>query len=129
MAIEIVGAEEVLSNPVVAFLLRAALGVYIVYMARGFYIDPLAYFRKWMPRLPEYLWMKLAIRYCAVFCVWGGCFILATAMATQILGLYGWSFAILLIVLAAVATYFLLPQRVIPLSDDEAGGDNVGRMK
>ena len=30
----------VLSNPVVAFALRAALGAYIVWMARGFYADP-----------------------------------------------------------------------------------------
>jgi hypothetical protein len=109
LAIAIIDAAGVLSNPVVAFTLRAALGAYIVYMARGFYADPFAYFRKWMPRFPEYPWMGQAIRGAACFCVWGGCFILATAVATQIFGLHGWPLAIALVVLAAIATWFLLP--------------------
>ena len=118
---------QALANPVVAFLLRAALGSYVVWMARGFYADPLAYFRRWMPRMPEFLWMKLAVRYAACFCVWGGCFIVATAVATQILNLHGAALAVGLILLAAAATYLLLPK----IADDSAQGKsgNVGRLE
>ena len=125
----IAGAADVLSNPVVAFSLRAALGLYVIYMARGFYADPLSYFRKWMPRMPEYPWMRPAIRGAACFCVWGGCFILATAIATQIFGLYGLGAAFALIVLAAIATYFLLPKPSSQLNGDEAEDDSMGRLK
>jgi hypothetical protein len=114
---------QALANPVVAFLLRAALGSYVVWMARGFYADPLAYFRRWMPRMPELLWMKLLVRYAACFCVWGGCFIVATAVATQIFNLHGTVLAVGLILLAAVATYLLLPK-----IDDRAGADESGSM-
>jgi hypothetical protein len=117
------GIPEWLSNPIVAFLLRAALGLYVVWMARGFYADPLGYFRKWMPRMPEFLWMKLAVRYAACFCVWGGCFILATAIATQIFNLHGTALAVGLILLAAVATYILLPK-----VDDRARAGESGSM-
>ena len=123
----IAGAADVLSNPVVAFSLRAALALYVITMARGFYADPLAYFRKWMPRMPEYAWMRPAIRGTACFCVWGGCFILATAIATQIFGLYGLPLAFALILLAAIATYFLLPKQAESLPDEE--GDSMGRLK
>ncbi len=123
----IAGSADLLSNPVLAFSLRAALGLYVIYMARGFYADPLAYFRKWMPRFPEQPWMRAAIRGAACFCVWGGCFIVATAIATQILGLYGWGLAFALILLAAVATYFLLPKPTGSLADEE--GDSMGRLK
>jgi hypothetical protein len=123
----IAGSADLLSNPVLAFSLRAALGLYVIYMARGFYADPLAYFRKWMPRMPEYVWMRPAIRGAACFCVWGGCFILATAIATQVFGLYGWPLAFALILLAAIATYFLLPKPSAPLSGEEDNG--MGRLK
>ena len=63
---------ELLSYPVVAFVLRVFLGAYVVYMARGFYADPMAYFHKWMPRLPEPAWAKRMIRAWAAFCIWGG---------------------------------------------------------
>jgi len=122
-------SADVLSNPILAFSLRAALGLYIVYMARGFYADPLSYFRKWMPRMPEYPWMRAAIRGAACFCVWGGCFILATAIATQIFGLYGWPLAFALIFLAAIATWFLLPKPLSPLKGNEAEDDSMGRLK
>ena len=117
----------VLSNPVVAFALRAALGAYIVWMARGFYADPFGYFRKWMPRIQEEPWMRSAIRGAAVFCVWGGCFIVATAVATQIFGLHGLALAYALVTLAAIATWFLLPKNIAPLAED--GNDSFGRMK
>ena len=122
-----------LSIPVVAFLLRVALGSYVLYMARGFYADPFAYFRKWMPAMPEYEWMGQLIRGAACFCVWGGCFIVATAIATQILGLFGWPFAVLLVLLAATVTYFVLPEKVWPDprggSGGETGSNSLGRMK
>ena len=54
--------DSVLSNPVVAFALRAALGSYVIYMARSFYADPFGYFRRWMPRMPEYGWARSGIR-------------------------------------------------------------------
>jgi hypothetical protein len=99
----------VLAIPAVAFLIRVALGAYIIYMARVFYKDPLSYFRKWMPRLLEHPWMRQGVRYSACFCVWGGCFIVATAVATQILNLHGTVWAFALMALAVCATYFLLP--------------------
>lgn len=136
---------EVLSNPVVAVALRAALGAYIIYMARGFYADPLGYFRKWMPRMPENPWEKSIIRSLACFCIWGGCFIVATAVATQIFGLHGMPLAYALITLAAIATWFLLPRGSGSLIEDrsrdgsrdgsrshsgeESGDDNLRRMK
>ena len=104
----------VLSNPVVAFALRAALGAYIVWMARGFYADPFGYFRKWMPRIQEEPWMRSAIRAAAAFCIWGGCFIVLAAIATQILNLHGIALAVVLILLATAVTYFLLPRASAP---------------
>jgi hypothetical protein len=119
----------VLSNPIVAFGLRAALGAYIVWMARSFYADPLGYFRKWMPRMLEQPWMRPAIRGGAVFCIWGGCFILAAAIAAQIFDLHGWPLAIALVMLAAVATYFLLPAEVPPAVGDPSGDETARRIK
>src|ERR1700677_1875972 len=95
--------DSALSNPIVAFALRAALGSYIVYMARGFYADPFGYFRKWMPRMTESPIVRKLIRALACFCVWGGCFIVAAAIATQIFGLHGTALAYELVTLAAIA--------------------------
>jgi hypothetical protein len=129
--------SEVLSNPVVAFALRAALGAYIIYMARGFYADPLGYFRRWMPRMTEMAWAKSVIRSLACFCVWGGCFIVSTAIATQIFGLHGMPLAYALVTLAVIATWFLLPRGSATLagdeseneSENESGNDSLRRMK
>ncbi len=125
------GAEStnLLSNPVVSFALRAALGAYIVVMARGFYADPMNYFRKWMPRLPERAWVKRMIRGWAGFCVWGGAFILLAAVATQLFNLHGLDLAIALVLLAALATYFLLPSNAVPILSDDSGSDPARRMK
>lgn len=114
-----------LSNPVVAFALRAALGAYIVWMARGFYADPLGYFRKWMPRMQEEPWMRSVIRGAALFCVWGGCFIVLAAIATQILNLHGITLAIVLVALAAVAAYFLLPGNAGRAAASSRGDDSM----
>ncbi|HEX4320862.1 MAG TPA: hypothetical protein VHZ52_08170 [Acidobacteriaceae bacterium] len=119
----------VLSNPIAAFVLRAALGAYIVYMARGFYADPFAYFRKWMPRMHEEPAVRKLIRALACFCVWGGCFIVATAVATQIFGLHGLALAYALVTLAAIATWFLLPKPSSPLAENGPGNDRLGRME
>jgi hypothetical protein len=127
MAMADLGA--VLSNPIAAFALRAALGTYIVYMARGFYANPFAYFRRWMPRVTETAGIRKLIRASACFCVWGGCFIVATAVATQIFGLHGLVLAYGLVTLAAIATWFLLPKRSAPLEEDDSGNDNLGRMQ
>ena len=121
------GFGEALSNPIAAFALRAALGIYIVYMARGFYADPFAYFRKWMPRMTETTVARKVIRALACFCVWGGCFIVATAIATQIFGLHGLLLAYGLVTLAAIATWFLLTKGNATLAEDEPG--NMRRMK
>ena len=120
---------DVLANPIAALLLRVALGSYIVYMARGFYADPFAYFRRWMPRMTETAVARKAIRALACFCVWGGCFIVAAAVATQIFGLHGLGLAYALVTLAAIATWFLLPKPSTPVTDDGSGNDNLGRMQ
>ena len=122
-------SAEILSNPIVAFALRAALGAYVVYMARSFYADPFGYFRKWMPRLTETASARKAIRGLACFCVWGGCFILETAVATQIFGLHGIVLAYALVTLAAIATWFLLPKPSAPLAEDDSGNDSLRRMR
>ena len=126
-------SADMLFNPIVAFGLRVALGAYVIFMARGFYADPMGYFRKWMPRLPERVWTKRIIRGWAGFCVWGGAFILLTAVATQVLGLHGLELAISLVLLAALATYFLLPANAVPIldddPDDDPSSDNMRRMK
>jgi hypothetical protein len=121
--------SEALSNPIAAFVLRAALGSYIVWMARAFYADPLGYFRRWMPRMREQAWERQAVRGLALFCLWGGCFIVATAFATQILGLHGWTLGAALVILAAIAAYLLLPGKRGPWSARSSGDDNAERLK
>jgi hypothetical protein len=120
---------DVLSNPVVALALRLVLGGYVIFMARSFYADPFGYFRKWMPRITEDPLTRSVIRGLAAFCVWGGCFIAATAIATQIFGLHGLPLAYALVTLAAIATWFLLPKESALRPDDESENDNMGRMK
>jgi hypothetical protein len=129
LAFALLDPAALLSIPAVAFTLRVALGAYVLFMARGFYADPFAYFRKWMPQMPEYEWMGQLIRGAACFCVWGGCFIVATAIVTQIFGLYGWPFAILLVLLAAILTYFLLPAKVWPDSAKPPEGNPLDRIR
>jgi hypothetical protein len=129
LAFALLDPAALLSIPAVAFTLRVALGAYVLFMARGFYADPFAYFRKWMPQMPEYEWMGQLIRGAACFCVWGGCFIVATAIVTQIFGLYGWPFAILLVLLAGILTYFLLPAKVWPDSEKPPEGNPLDRIR
>jgi hypothetical protein len=116
-----------ISNPWAAFALRVAFGAYIAYLAREFYADPFAYFRKVMPRTadPELrlAWLGPIIRYLACFCLWGGCFIVATAIAVQIFGLHGMLLAVALVLVAAAGAWLLLPkQRTAENSQEPAGG-------
>ena len=122
MATAIANLTQALANPFVAFLLRAALGAYIIYMARSFYADPLGYFRRWMPGLPELTVARKTIRALACFCLWGGCFIIASAIAAQLLDLHGYVYACLLVLLAATVTYFLLPTPTEPRGPGRPSG-------
>ncbi|HXR38921.1 MAG TPA: hypothetical protein VN776_07505 [Terracidiphilus sp.] len=108
---------QLLSNPIAAVGLRAALGAYVIYMARKFYADPTGYFRKSARQMADVPWLAPVIRGLAAFCLWGGCFIFATAIAVQVLGLHGDLLALALITVAAIATWLLLPNR--PVADAE----------
>jgi hypothetical protein len=102
---------QILSDPVVAVSLRVALGGYVIYMARKFYADPTGYFRKSARQMVDLRWLEPTIRALACFCLWGGCFIVATAVAVQILDLHGEVLAIALVTVAAVTTWLLLPKQ------------------
>jgi hypothetical protein len=101
---------QVFSNSIVAAILRAAFGLYVIYMSRGFYACPMGYFRKSAPSLPNAPWFRRLVRGLACFCLWGGCFIVATAIAVQILDLHSADLGPALILVAACATLFLLPK-------------------
>src|SRR6202453_2699927 len=111
---------ELLYNPVVFVSLRVALGGYVIYMARKFYIDPTGYFRKSARHLVDLSFLEPIIRGLACFCLWGGCFIIATAVAVQILGLHGDALAMGLIAVAAIAAWFLLPKQRVEDTDDRS---------
>jgi hypothetical protein len=102
---------QLLSNPVTSVALRAAFGGYVIYMARKFYADPTGYFRRSAAGMVDLRRLEPIIRGLACFCLWGGCFIVATAIAVQILGLHGEVLAMSLVTVAAVATWFLLPEQ------------------
>jgi hypothetical protein len=106
-----VNPAQILSNPIAAMALRVALGTYVVYMARKFYADPTGYFRKSARGLPDVPWLAPIIRGLACFCLWGGCFIVATAVSVQVFDLHGDLLAVALITLAAVAAWCLLPKQ------------------
>jgi Zn-dependent protease len=115
-----VNPAQLLSNPVVAVALQAALGGYIVYMARKFYVDPTGYFRKSARRMVDLRALEPVIRGLACFCLWGGCFIVATAIAVQILGFHGDLLALALVTIAAVAAWLLLPNQRTADTDDRS---------
>ena len=112
-----VNLTHILSNRIVAVALRAALGGYLIYMGREFYRDPLASFRKAARPLPHDPWVRHVIRGLACFCLWGGCFIIAAAIAVQVLDLHGYVLAVLLIAIATIVAWLLLPKR--PAADKE----------
>jgi hypothetical protein len=111
---------QILSNPVVTLALRAAMGSYVIYMARRFYADPTGYFRKSARAMVDLRWLEPVIRGLACFCLWGGCFIVATAIAVQILGLHGDVPALALVTVAAVAAWLLLPKQRVENTDDRS---------
>jgi len=117
-----VDPAQLLSNPVASVALRVALGGYVIYMARKFYADPTGYFRKSARNMVDLRFLEPIIRGLACFCVWGGCFIVATAIAVQILGLHGDVLALALVTVAAIATWLLLPRQ---RAADVEGGSNV----
>ena len=118
MAIHNIDPEQILFNPAVAILLRSILGSYVIYMARKFYADPLGYFRKSARSLPDIPWLPRVVRGLAAFCLWGGCFIIATVIAVQFFGLHGDVLAFALISIAAIAAWLLLPKNL----DADGGG-------
>lgn len=111
---------QILSNPVMALALRTALGSYVIYMARKFYADPTGYFRKSARSIIDLRRLEPVIRGLACFCLWGGCFIVATAIAVQILGLHGDVLAMGLIAVAAIAAWLLLPRQRVRDTDDRS---------
>jgi hypothetical protein len=98
-----------LADPILGVVLRVGLGAYIVYAARGFYADPLGYFRKSLRGFVAPEWLAPVVRGLAAFCLWGGCFILATVIAVQIFHLHGELTAVALVVVAAGIAWLLLP--------------------
>ncbi len=128
-AMAIPDLAQVLANPVLTFLLRVALGAYVLWMARGFYQDPFGYFRRWMPNMLEPEWMRQLVRATAAFCIWGGCFIIAAAVASQIFGLQGIVWALLLMALAGCAAYLLLPGPTRKFGPGSPEDNSVGRSK
>ena len=111
---------ELLYNPVIFVSLRVALGGYVIYMARKFYVDSTGYFRKSARNLVDLSFLEPIIRGLACFCLWGGCFIIATAVAVQILGLHGDLLALALVAIAAIAAWFLLPRQGVADSGDRS---------
>lgn len=107
-----VDPAQLLSDPVVGVILRVALGGYVIFMSRKFYADPTGYFRKSLRGRVDLSWLAPIIRGLAMFCLWGGCFIIATAVAVQILGQHGELLAIALMTLSAVGAWLLLPKQI-----------------
>jgi len=116
--------RQLLANPVAAVALRTVLGGYVIYMARKFYADPTGYFRKSARNLVELPWLEPVIRALAAFCLWGGCFIVAAAVAVQIFGLHGELLALALIALAAIAAWLLLPNPSPFAAEDKSSAND-----
>jgi hypothetical protein len=99
-----------LSNPIAGLALRTLLGGYVIYMSRQFYADPLGYFRKSARGTIDLPWLAPVVRALACFCLWGGCFIVFAAVAVQWLGLHGVGLGLVLVTLAVIAAWLLLPR-------------------
>jgi hypothetical protein len=101
---------HIFSHPIAALAIRAILGCTLIYIGRTFYADPLASFRGTSRPFPYDPWVRQTLRGIAGFCLWGGCFIVATAVGVQIFGLHGPGLAVALLVIATIATWILLPK-------------------
>ena len=126
---------QAFSSVAVGIWLKIALATYLVWASRRFYADPMGYFRRLARTagtvLPELPAVRELVRWLACFCLWGGCFIIASAVTAQMFNLHGWTYAIVLVVLAAIATYLLLPEIDKPQANHELGTDSedIRRMK
>jgi len=104
---------QAFSSVALGIWLKIALATYLVWVSRKFYVDPMGYFQRLArtagTELPEMPAVRELVRWLACFCIWGGCFIIASAVTAQIFDLHGWTYAIVLVVLAVIATYLLLP--------------------
>ncbi|MGD0733041.1 MAG: hypothetical protein ABR956_17380 [Terracidiphilus sp.] len=120
---------QLLSNRIVAIALRVVLGSYVIYMARKFYADPLGYFRRSARGMVDLPRLEPIVRGLACFCLWGGCFILATVVAVQLLGLHGNALVLPLIALAAFAAWLLLPADASQDTADRQGLEKTRRPR
>jgi hypothetical protein len=101
---------HILSHPIAALAIRATLGGTLIYIGRAFYADPLASFRGSSRPLPYDPWVRQTLRAMAGFCLWGGCFVFATAVAVQIFGLHARGLVVALLAIATIAAWILLPR-------------------
>ncbi len=101
---------QILSHPIVALALRVTLGGCLIYMGRVYYADPLASFRNSARPLPYDPLVRQTLRAMAGFCLWGGCFIVATAVAVEIFGLHGKVLAVALLAVSVAGAWLLLPR-------------------
>jgi hypothetical protein len=123
------GLAQFLSNRIVAVAARAALGGCVIYMARILYVDPMAFFRNPARAVPDTPWVRQLLRGMACFCLWGGCFIIITAIAVQILDLRGDGLAAGLAVIATLAAWLLLPRHRNARAEDDSDIENMRRPK
>jgi len=108
---DMIGLAHILSHPIVALAVRAILGGALICLGRAFYADPLASFRGSSRPFPYDPWVRHTLRAMAGFCLWGGCFIFATTVAVQVFGFHGQGLAVVLLAIATIATWILLPKR------------------
>jgi len=108
------GFVHILSYPIVALAVRAILGGVLICMGRAFYADPMASFRGSSRPFPYDPWVRHSLRAMAGFCLWGGCFIFATTIAVQVFGFHGKGLAVVLLAIATLATWILLPRSSYP---------------
>ena len=101
---------EPISSRLLALALRVFLGGYVIFMGRGIAANPDAFFKDSTSWVLKYPWSRMILRCTAIICLWGGCFIVATAVSVQLFGLHGNTLLIALLVLATIASWLALPK-------------------